>query len=122
MTNTIDTECMILVATLKRDMEALKKMRKAAADALLAVYRTAVPLRRQEESLEAMLEGLNQAILKSRELTNALGDLARRVEQDEITGHEMAEILARKHYLNRQGYMFPTYPVLALKRDAAMDR
>lgn len=121
MTNTIDTECMILVATLQRDMEALKKMRKAAADALLAVYRTAVPLRRQEELLEAMLEGLNQAILKSRELTNALGELARRVEQDEVTGHELAEILARKHYLNRRDYMFPTYPVLALKRDPTMD-
>ena len=82
MTDTIDTECMILVAMLKRDVESLKKVREAAADAMLAVYRTAVPLAKHEESLEAMLEGLNQALDKSLELTKALRSLSRRMEKD----------------------------------------
>jgi len=119
MTDTIDTECMILVATLKRDVESLKKVSEAAADAMLAVYRTAVPLAKHEESLEAMLEGLNQALDKSLELTKALRSLSRRVEKDEISGHELAEILARKHYLDRRGYTSWTFAPLVPERDPA---
>jgi len=121
MTDTIDTECMILVAMLKRDVESLKKVSEAAADAMLAVYRTAVPLAKHEESLEAMLEGLNQALDKSLELTRALLRLARRVEKDEISGHELAEILARKHYLNRRGYASWAYALPVLESDPATD-
>lgn len=119
MTDTIDTECMILVATLKRDVESLKKVSEAAADALLAVYRTAVPLAKHEESLEAMLEGLNQAVDKSLKLTKALRSLSRRMEKDEISGHELAEILARRHYLDRRGYTSWTFAPLVPERDPA---
>ena len=120
MTDTIDTECMILVATLKRDVESLKKVSDAAADAMLAVYRTAVPLAKHEESLEAMLEGLDQALDKSLELTKALRSLSCRMENDEISGHELAEILARKHYLDRRGYTSWTFaPPLVPERDPA---
>lgn len=119
MTDTIDTECMILVAMLKRDVESLKKVSEAAADAMLAVYRTAVPLAKHEESLEAMLEGLNQALDKSLELTKALRSLSRRVEKEEISGHELAEILARKHYLDRRGYTSWTFAPLVPERDPA---
>lgn len=121
MTDTIDTECMILVATLKRDVESLKKVSEAAADALLAVYRTAVPLAKHEESLEAMLEGLNQAVDKSLALSKALRSLSRRVEKDEISGHELAEILARKHYLDRRGYTSWTFAPPVAKSDPAVD-
>lgn len=100
-------------------MESLKKVGEAVADAMLAVYRTAVPLAKQEESLEAMLEGLNQAMGKSLELTKALLRLARRVEKDEISGHELAEILARKHYLDRRGYASWTYALPVAKSDPA---
>lgn len=119
MTDTIDTECMILVATLKRDVESLKKVSEAAADALLAVYRTAVPLAKHEELLEAMLEGLDQAVDKSLKLTKALRSLSRRMENDEISGHELAEILARKHYLDRRGYTSWTFAPLVPERDPA---
>lgn len=120
MTDTIDTERMILIAMLKRDVESLKKVSEAAADAMLAVYRTAVPLAKYEESLEAMLEGLNQAMDKSLELTKALSSLSRRVEKDEISGHELAEILARKHYLDRRGYTSWTFALPVAKNDPAV--
>ncbi len=120
MTGTIDTECMILIAMLKRDAESLKKVSEAAADAVLAVYRTAVPLAKCEESLEAMLEGLNQAMDKSLELTKALRSLSRRVEKDEISGHELAEILARKHYLDRRGYTSWTFALPVAKNDSVV--
>jgi hypothetical protein len=120
MTGTIDTECMILIAMLKRDAESLKKVSEAAADAVLAVYRTAVPLAKYEESLEAMLEGLNQAMDKSLELTKALRSLSRRVEKDEISGHELAEILARKHYLDRRGYTSWTFALPVAKNDSVV--
>lgn len=119
MTDMTDTERMVLVTTLRCDVESLREVGEAVTDAMVAVYRTAVPLAKQEEALDGMLEGLNQAMVKSLELARALHRLARRVEKDEISGHELADILARKHYLDRRGYTSWTSALPVAKSDPA---
>ena len=104
MTDMTDTERMVLIATLKRDADSFETVGRAVADALFTVRHAAVPLTGQDSAMEAMLEGLNQAMVNSAQLTEALRRLARRVERDEMSGHEIAEILARPHYLDRRGY------------------
>ncbi|UKJ75387.1 hypothetical protein [Azospirillum brasilense] len=86
MTDTNDTERMVLIATLKRDADSFETVGRAVADALFTVRHAAVPLTGQDSAMEAMLEGLNQAMVNSAQLTEALRRLARRVERDEMSG------------------------------------
>lgn len=119
MTDTNDTERMVLIATLMRDADSFEMVGRAAADALFTVCHAAVPLIGQDAAMEAMLKAFNQAMANSTQLAEALRRLARRVERDEMSGHEMAEILARPHYLDRRGYASWTFAPLVSKSASA---
>ena len=105
MTQRLDTERAALLTTLARDSLALSRVKRAAITALLAIRRTAVPLASLEEPLTAIVGALEQASADASGLIHELNALAWRIERDEATGHELAHILARPHYLHRGDYL-----------------